>query len=63
MGSCPRSVEDVDTLVDEAGVTAIMCLQSDACFEALRIDWEALRAHAFQRGVSLLYTSDAADEG
>ena len=54
MGSCPRSVEDVDTLVDEAGVTAIMCLQSDACFEALRIDWEALRAHAFQRGVVMV---------
>ena len=27
--------QDVDRLVDEAGIEAIICLQSGACFEAM----------------------------
>jgi len=41
----------VDRLVDEAGVEAIICLQSDACFEALKIDWPSIRERAMERGV------------
>ncbi|KAK3247505.1 hypothetical protein CYMTET_42998 [Cymbomonas tetramitiformis] len=51
VGSCPRSPEDVDRLVEEAGVEAIVCLQSDDCFQALGIDWEAIRLRALERGV------------
>jgi len=51
VGSCPRSVEDVDRLVEEANIEAIICLQSDACFEALEIDWNAIRDRAVDRGV------------
>eukprot|EP00976_Prorocentrum_cordatum_P111005 1195300-Prorocentrum_minimum.AAC.4 len=51
VGSCPRSPSDVDRLVDEAGVQSIVCLQSDACFEALKIDWPAIRERALERGV------------
>lgn len=29
VGSCPRSAADVDRLVDEAGISAILCLQCD----------------------------------
>ena len=29
-------------LVDEAGVSAVLSLQSDLCLEALEIDWEGL---------------------
>jgi len=51
VGSCPRSPSDVDRLVDEAGIQAIICLQSDDCFKALKIDWPAIRERALERGV------------
>jgi hypothetical protein len=37
--------------VDEAGIQAIICLQSDDCFKALKIDWPAIRKRALERGV------------
>jgi hypothetical protein len=39
IGSCPRSPADIDRLVDEAGVQAIICLQCTLCHGALAIDW------------------------
>ena len=27
VGSCPRSASDIDRMVDEAGISAIICLQ------------------------------------
>ncbi|DBB11634.1 TPA: hypothetical protein ACH3X3_007018 [Trebouxia sp. C0006] len=51
VGSCPRSASDIDRMVDEAGINAIICLQSDACFEAMQIDWPVVRQQAIQRGV------------
>ena len=42
VGSCPRSAADMQRLVDEAGVSAVLSLQSDLCLEALEIDWEGL---------------------
>ena len=46
VGSCPRSPEDVDRLVDEGGVEAIICLQCELCHGALKIDWAPIRARA-----------------
>ena len=37
--------------MDEAGATAILSLQSDACLEALRIDYPSLHARACARGL------------
>eukprot|EP00898_Chlorokybus_atmophyticus_P003983 jgi/Chlat1/4586/Chrsp290S04331 len=54
VGSCPRSAADVDRLVNEAGVQAILNLQSDACFEALQIPYPEIRQRAVDLGV--LYT-------
>ncbi|DBA89283.1 hypothetical protein WJX77_002609 [Trebouxia sp. C0004] len=51
VGSCPRSAPDIDRMVDEAGISAIICLQSDACFEAMQIDWAVVRQQAIERGV------------
>lgn len=51
VGSCPRSAADVDRMVDEAGISAIICLQSDACFEAMQIDWPVIRQQAIHREV------------
>ena len=50
VGSCPRSAADVERLAD-AGVQALLCLQSDDCFAALGIDGEAVRSAAARRGV------------
>ncbi|GAB4819916.1 hypothetical protein N2152v2_006962 [Parachlorella kessleri] len=54
VGSCPRSVDDIDRIMQEAGASAILSLQSDLCLDALHIDWPALRRHAVRTG--LLYT-------
>ena len=67
-------------MVDEAGISAIICLQvcdctcylfdalpqlealhisaflllqSEACFEAMQIDWPAIRQQAISRGVTM----------
>jgi len=53
VGSCPRSAADLDRLVNEAGIEAIICLQSDVCFEALKIDHKSIRERAIERGVIL----------
>ena len=50
-GACPRSAADVDRLVDEAGVEAILCLQSEDCWKAMGIDGAAVEQRAGQRGV------------
>lgn len=54
IGSCPRSPEDVDRLVDEGGVEAIICLQCTLCHGALKIDWEPIRKRALERGVTIV---------
>lgn len=51
VGSCPRQPEDLDRIVDEAGASAVLSLQSDVCLEALNIDWDKIRKHAVSRGV------------
>lgn len=52
VGSCPRSASDIDRIADETGATAILCLQCDLCFEALRIPWATeLSDRANARGI------------
>jgi|TARA_B110000208_G_scaffold42330_1_gene56071 hypothetical protein len=51
IGSCPRSPADVDRLIDEAGVEAIICLQCTLCHGAMKIDWEPIKQRALERGV------------
>ncbi|KAG0566519.1 hypothetical protein KC19_7G069500 [Ceratodon purpureus] len=53
VGSCPRSPGDVDRMVDEAGIDAILNLQSGLCFDALKIPIDAIRKRAVERGVRL----------
>ena len=47
----------VNRMVDEGGVEAILCLQSDVCFDAMEIDWEPIRQRAVQRGVLMTRVS------
>lgn len=57
IGSCPRSPADVDRLIDEGGVEAIICLQCTLCHGALKIDWDPIRARALDRGVPIVRVS------
>ena len=57
IGSCPRTPANVDRLVDEGGVEAIICLQCELCHGALQIDWEPIRARALERGVPIVRVS------
>jgi hypothetical protein len=57
IGSCPRTAEDVDRLIDEGGVEAIICLQCTLCHGALKIDWEPIRKRALERGVPIVRVS------
>ena len=57
IGSCPRTPEDVDRLVDEAGIEAIICLQCALCHGALKIDWDPIRKRALERGVLIVRVS------
>mmetsp|Transcript_5611 Transcript_5611/g.16038 ORF Transcript_5611/g.16038 Transcript_5611/m.16038 type:complete len:416 (-) Transcript_5611:646-1893(-) len=57
VGSCPRSPSDLDRLVDEAGIDAVICLQSELCHEALQIDWEPIRTRAVERAVVITRVS------
>ena len=54
IGSCARTPEDIDRLIDEAGVEAIVCLQCGMCHEALGIDWEPIRKRCLERGVVIV---------
>ncbi len=53
VGSCPITPEDVDRIVADTGVTALLSLQSDDCRAAMRIDGSALAEHARGRGLAV----------
>ncbi|QDZ22241.1 dual-specificity protein phosphatase [Chloropicon primus] len=54
-GACPRVPRDVETIKERTGCTAILCLQSHACFEALGIDHPRIRAKGGDVGVKVVH--------
>jgi len=50
IGTCPCTTEDVDRIMDENGVDAFVCMQTDKEMEALDIDYPELYHHILQRG-------------
>lgn len=40
-------------MVDEAGIDAVLNLQSDLCFDALKIPYDSIRKRALERGIRL----------
>lgn len=55
VGACPRVPRDVTTIKEETGCTAILCLQSHACFEALGIDHPKIVAKGEDVGVKVIH--------
>ncbi len=51
VGSCPTRPCDVDRIADDAGVDALLSLQTDDCRGALGIEGSALARHATKRGL------------
>ncbi|XP_075265350.1 uncharacterized protein LOC142357677 [Convolutriloba macropyga] len=54
VGSCPRDAKDMKRLVKEAGVEAVVCLQSDDCHKAMGIDWIPVVNMAHTLGVFIV---------
>jgi len=53
VGSCPRSREDIDRLKGEAGITAVVNVQTEGDFSYWEIDWPVLEAHYQEAGVEV----------
>ncbi len=53
IGSYLRSAEEVDRLVREVRITAILSLLTDRDIERLGIDWQLLQTHCLRRAVRL----------
>jgi hypothetical protein len=52
-GSCPQTPADVDSLLHDIGITAILTLQTQEDFEYWGIDWERLAAHYKKLGIKV----------
>lgn len=53
IGTCPGHEVDIERLEQGPGVTAILNLQTDADFGALKIDWARLETHYSRRGLTV----------
>jgi protein-tyrosine phosphatase len=53
VGSRPRTVEDIEQLKQDAGITAVLNLQTDEDMYWYDIDWEALEAHYRQSEIEV----------
>jgi hypothetical protein len=54
IGSCPIRRADIDRICDEAGVDALLSLQTNDCRAALGINYELLATHALSRGIVMV---------
>lgn len=56
VGSCPRSVEDINNLVEGGcGCTAMLCLQCNDCLEALSINRDVIRDAGVAHGLVMAH--------
>jgi hypothetical protein len=53
LGSCPMNVGDVDCLIRQLRITAVLNLQTEEDFVYLDIDWEAMVGYYDELGIEL----------
>jgi len=53
LGSHPQTTDDIDRLRQEAGITAVLNLQTDDDMRAVKLVWEPLEAHYRTCGIEL----------
>lgn len=51
VGSCPRSVDDIDRLAKEMKVSAVVNVQTDGDLDYWEIDWPSLATHYDRLGM------------
>jgi atypical dual specificity phosphatase len=56
VGSCPMTLDDIDTLRARTGATALLSVQHDECRATFGIDLEAQRRHAHATGLAYANT-------
>lgn len=56
IGSCPMTTADIDRIVAELEVTAMLSLQSDECRTHFQLDYDALRAHGKKHRLTMVNT-------
>jgi protein-tyrosine phosphatase len=52
-GECPRTTEDIDTLREEYGITAVLCLQTDHELAQAEIDWNRRETRCRKSGIEV----------
>jgi protein-tyrosine phosphatase len=52
-GSCPTSATDIDALQREAGINAVLNMQTDEDFDYWSIDWRQLEEYYRQAGIEV----------
>lgn len=53
VGSCPKTSADIDRLKQEAGITAVVNLQTEGDFTWWDIDWPGLESHYREVGMEI----------
>ena len=65
VGSCPRTTRDIDRLIRELGVTAVLNLQTDEDIEASGCDWGRLSQYYASKNIEVrrvpVYDFDSRD--
>jgi len=54
IGACPMTPEDIDTIHEKTGATALLSVQTDECRNGLGIDYDAHRDHGKRKGLALV---------
>jgi protein-tyrosine phosphatase len=53
LGAVPRTAEDIDSLLRESGITAVLNLQTDDDMRSVNVDWKPLEEHYGKRKIVL----------
>jgi protein-tyrosine phosphatase len=53
VGSCPESIEDIDRLKRDFGITAVLSVQTDDDLDSWGIRWDTMQARYQQLGVQI----------
>lgn len=51
IGACPMTLDDIDTIHEKTGATALLSVQADECRNAFDIDYDAHRDYGKRKGL------------
>ena len=56
IGSCPRTLRDLEKIRTESRATALLCLQNQSCFDYWDIDYLAMRKKGSELGLTMAHS-------